>query len=50
MKKKFDIVKLISFGGILLSLGANLMSNYAQQKEMDNTIDEKVEKALSKNK
>lgn len=50
MKEKIDVVKLISFGGVLLTLGANLISNYSQQKEMEKTVAEEVSKALSKDK
>lgn len=46
--KKFDLVKIISFGGVLLTLGANLISNYSQQKEIEKTVAEEVAKALNK--
>lgn len=48
MKNKFDVVKLIGFVGVGLGMLATFVSNYAQEKRMEETIEEKVNEALAK--
>ena len=45
--KKLDTVKLISFVGIAISGIATLIANYANEKQMEKTIEEKVNEALA---
>lgn len=46
--KKLNVVKLIGFVGIGLGTLATVISNYAQEKQMEETIEEKVNEALAK--
>lgn len=48
MKNKIDMVKLIGFAGMLLGGAATLISSWAQEKQMEQTIEEKVDEALAK--
>lgn len=48
MNKKLSAVKLIGFVGVGLGMLATLVSNYAQEKQMEETIEEKVNEALAK--
>lgn len=45
--KKTTIFKLLSFVGLLLSGAGTLLSNYADDKELDMVIDEKISNKLS---
>lgn len=48
MDKKFDAVKLIGIAGMLLGGVATLISSWSQEKQMEQTIEEKVNEALAK--
>lgn len=48
MNKKLGLVKLIGFIGVGLGMLSTLVSNYAQEKQMEETIEEKVNEALAK--
>jgi len=43
---KIDTMKILSYGGTLLSIIAGLMTHSAQKKATDQTIKEEVEKAI----
>lgn len=45
--KKFDAIKLIGLAGMALGALATMVSNYAQEKQMEQIIDEKVNEALA---
>lgn len=47
MKKKLNIGTLIGFAGLALGAIATAISNYAQEKQMEEIIEEKVNKALA---
>ena len=46
--KKVGLVKIIGFAGMALGALATLVSNYANEKQMEETIEEKVNEALAK--
>lgn len=46
--KKFDAVRLIGLAGMALAGLATLVTSYAQNKQMEETIEEKVNEALAK--
>lgn len=46
--KKFDAIKLIGIAGMALGGLATLITNYAQQQTIEQTIEEKVNEALAK--
>lgn len=48
MRRKFDATKLIALAGIALSGIAMLIGNWAQERQMEQTIEEKVNEALAK--
>lgn len=48
MNKKLNVVKLIGLAGVALGAFATFVSNYAQEKQMEETIEEKVNEALAK--
>lgn len=48
MKKNFDMVKLIGLAGMALGMLATAISGYAQTKQMEKTVEEKVNEALAK--
>lgn len=48
MDKKFDMAKLIGFAGMLLGGAATLISSWSQEKQIERTIEEKVNEALAK--
>lgn len=48
MNKKFDAVRLVGIVGMLLGGAATLVSSWAQEKQMEKTIEEKVDEALAK--
>lgn len=45
--KKFDAVKLIGLAGLALGGLATLIGNWAQERQMEQLIDEKVNEALA---
>lgn len=45
--RKFDAVKLVGLGGMLLGGLATLISSYAQEQQMKQLISEEVDKALA---
>lgn len=45
--KRFDTTKLIGFAGIFLGMLATAVSSHAQSKQMERTIEEKVNEALA---
>lgn len=45
--KKLDTVRIISLAGLVLGGLASLIANYASEKMMEQTIDEKVKEALA---
>lgn len=44
--KKLDTVKLIGFAGMILGFVATQIGNWASEKTMEQTIDEKVREAI----
>ena len=44
---KIDLVQVASLAGSVLTLGATLLTGYANEKKLDKTIDEKVAKAIA---
>lgn len=42
------MVKIIGFAATLIGLGATLVGDWADEKKMDQKIEEKVSKALAK--
>ena len=48
MKKlNLDLVQVASLAGSVLTIGATLLTGYANEKKLDKTIDEKVAKAIT---
>lgn len=45
--KKVDTVKLIGMVGLCLGGIATMISNWSQQQAMEQTVEEKVEKAIA---
>lgn len=45
--KKFDTIKLVGMVGMALGGLATLIGNWAQEKAMEQTIEEKVNEALA---
>lgn len=45
--KKFNAVKLVGLVGLALGGVATLIGNWAQEKQMEEMIDEKVNEALA---
>ena len=45
--KKFDAVKLIGLAGLALGGLATLIGNWAQERQMEQLIDEKVNESLA---
>ena len=45
--KKIDAVKIIGLAGMALGGLATLIGNWAQQRTMEQTIEEKIEEALA---
>lgn len=46
---KVDKVKLIGFLAAVIGMGATFISNWADDRKMEEMIDKKVDAALSKN-
>lgn len=44
---KIDMVKIIGFAGMILGGVATLISSWSQEKQMEKTIEEKVNEALA---
>lgn len=47
MKNKFDVIKIVGLAGMALGAVATLIRDWAQQQEMERTIEEKVNEALA---
>ena len=47
MKHNSNLVNLAGIAGMLLASAATLVSNWAQQKVMEETVEEKVKEALA---
>jgi hypothetical protein len=45
-KKKIDVVSIVGFAGAALAFVATQISSWSQQKEMERTVEEKVNEAL----
>lgn len=50
MKNKIDVIKIIGIVGTVMGMTATLLSNYANDKTMEKTINEKVNEALKNRK
>lgn len=48
MRKKHDWFKILGFAGTALGMLATVISEWSQQKEMENTVEEKVNEALAR--
>ena len=46
LKKRFDVISIIGFTGTALAFVEAQISSWSQQKEMEKTIEEKVNDAL----
>lgn len=42
--KKFDTIKTIGIAGTILGIASTIISSWSQQKDMEKTIEEKVNK------
>lgn len=42
-----NVLKALSIGGMVLSLGGSLVNNFVQGKQLDKIIDEKVAKKVA---
>lgn len=49
MKNRIDTIKLVGLLGMALGGLATLIGNWAQEKAIEQTIEEKVQEALSSN-
>jgi hypothetical protein len=47
MKEKKDFIKVIGLVATVISIGANLVSEWVDEKKMDEKIEEKVNEALA---
>lgn len=47
-KMNLDLVQVASLAGSVLTIAATLVTNYAGEKKLDKTIEEKVAEALAK--
>lgn len=51
MNNKNDIVRILGIAGTILGMAASLLSGWANEKKMEQTVDKKVKEALAeKNK
>ena len=48
MKKNLDVVQIANLAGTVLTVAATLITNFANDKKLDKTIEEKVAEALAK--
>lgn len=48
MKQNIDIVKLASIAGSVLTVAASLITGFANDRKMDDTVNKKVAEALAK--
>ena len=48
MKQNFDMVKIASLAGSVLTIAATLITGYASEQKLNQTIEEKVAEALAK--
>lgn len=46
MKPKFDMVKIATIGGMVLSLAGSIAASWASTQRMNETIKEEVQKAV----
>lgn len=46
--KKIDIAQMVGFGAMVLGAAATLLSNWANERNMERTIDEKIEERFAK--
>lgn len=47
MKQKSKMIKFIGFAVTVIGVGVNLLSNWVDEKKMDERIEEKVDEALA---
>ena len=47
MKQKSKMIKFIGFAVTVIGVGVNLVSNWVDEKKMDERIEEKVNEALA---
>ena len=47
-KMNLDLVQVAGLAGSVLTIAATLLTNYAGEKNLDKTIEEKVAEALAK--
>ena len=47
-KMNLDLVQVAGLAGSVLTIAATLLTNYAGEKKLDKTIEEKVAEALAK--
>ena len=47
-KMNMDLVQVAGLAGSVLTIAATLLTNYAGEKKLDKTIEEKVAEALAK--
>ena len=47
-KMNMDLTQIAGLAGSLLTIAATLLTNYAGEKKLDKTIEEKVAEALAK--
>ena len=45
--KKFDTIKMIGLAGTILGITSTIISGWSQQKDMEKTIEEKIDEALN---
>lgn len=50
LKKKIEVLSIIEFTGTILAFVATQISGWSQKKEMERTIEEKVNNALEEKK
>ena len=48
MKQNIDIVKIASLAGSLLTVAATLLTGFANDRKLDDTVNKKVAEALAK--
>lgn len=45
---KNNLIRFIGFGAAILGMGVNLLSDWVNEKKMDEKIEEKVNEAMSR--
>lgn len=48
MKYKGTLIKLVGFATTIIGIGVNLITDWVDEKKMDEKIEEKVNEALAK--